>query len=247
VFDLFEVGTFALLGTMTATLKRIALRGLLPADIWERHMIVARLAGKPRTAIDVGGVTGQLEAFMPATEVVTVNVEPPTDVLFDGEVLPFPDRSFDLAVSLDVLEHIERGERLQHFRELARVARERVLLCCPLGTPEHVEAERDLAEWRRSRTGTSDRYLEEHVERGLPTEEELRELASAAGLRFELRFSGDFRVAVERFRAAVEAESRGRRSALTRRFLDAADARRNYQVEPSSGPFTNRAFLVGHP
>jgi hypothetical protein len=232
---------------ITPSIKRTLLRGVLPADIWERHMLVARLAGSPSTAVDVGGVTGQLEAFMPGTEVTTVNVEPPAAVLFDGIDLPFPDDAFDMAMSLDVVEHIKSDQRLQHFCELARVARERVLLCCPLGTPDHVKAEHDLAVWARARTGRSDRYLNEHLERGLPTEEELRELATTAGLRFELRFAGDFRVAVDRFKAATVSQSQGRGRALLRRISDAAQVRRTQRVDAASSRFTNRAFVIGSP
>ena len=41
--------------------------------------------------------------------------------LFDGYNIPFPDKSFDLAISIHVLEHVEH-ERL-FLRELQRVAK----------------------------------------------------------------------------------------------------------------------------
>jgi SAM-dependent methyltransferase len=55
-------------------------------------------------------------------------------ILGDVRHLPFKDRSFDVAMSLEVLEHLEEddGERL--VAELERVAREQILLTTPVGS-----------------------------------------------------------------------------------------------------------------
>jgi ubiquinone/menaquinone biosynthesis C-methylase UbiE len=51
--------------------------------------------------------------------------------LVDGKTLPFPDNSFDLAVSFAVLEHVgNREQQAQFLRELCRVANK-----CVITTP----------------------------------------------------------------------------------------------------------------
>jgi methyltransferase family protein len=216
-------------------------RLIMPADTRDRHVIVAKLCGTPDRVLDVGGVAGELELFLPGSQVTVLNVEGRADRIFDGATLPYPDRSFDVATSLDVLEHIPSPKREQHLRELARVAR-RLVLCCPLGSAGHLEAERQLSAWYRGVTGEPHRYLEEHLERGLPDSAELERLASAAGLEFELLYHGDYREVNRVFRLSVEARRRPR--ALLS--YAAARVRRgrpgDLQAEP--GPATNRVFLV---
>src|SRR4051794_6874493 len=146
-----------------------------PPDTRERHLVAARELGAARTVLDVGGRPGVLTRFLHGAEVTTANVDPPADVLFDGERLPFEGSSFDAATSLDVLEHLPRELWRTHLNEVLRVARARVVVCCPLGTEAHVRAERELAEWYRSLTGDSHRFLREHE---LPSEDELRSLVA---------------------------------------------------------------------
>lgn len=202
---------------------------LVAPDTWERHALAAGLAGFPGSLLDVGGA-GLVRRFLPGTEVTTANVEPPADVVLTGAELPFADGSFDAVTSIDVLEHLPPVERAVHVAELRRVARRRVVLTTPLGTPEHVEAERELAEWHEAVTGRRHRYLDEHLRLGLPTLEELRELAGDG----ELFFHGDFRRAAELFRLGV------RRRPLDLARLALARADRNLAVTPT--PLTNRAF-----
>jgi hypothetical protein len=228
-------------------LGRWARRTRMAADTRERHAIVSDLAGTPATVLDVGGVAGEMEAFLPAATVTSLNVgDESADVHFDGSRIPYGDGSFEVAMSLDVLEHIPAPQRLGHVKELARVAARRAILCCPLGTPEHVAAERELATWYRELTGRPHRFLEEHLERGLPTEAELMEIAAAAG-GFELRFQGDFRDVVEVFRRGVLA----RRRPTPRRLTRYAGARLGRgaagELERRSSPYTNRAFLISPP
>jgi SAM-dependent methyltransferase len=50
-------------------------------------------------------------------------------VLTRGDTLPFPDKSYDGAICIEVLEHIEQTDRF--LREIARVVRQRVLFSVP--------------------------------------------------------------------------------------------------------------------
>jgi Methyltransferase domain len=223
---------------------RWARRRRMADDTWERHTIVAQLVGNPGNVLDVGGVAGDLEAFLRDSQVTALNVgDEKADLHFDGRAVPFEDDAFDAAVSLDVLEHIEPADRTAHLSELRRVARGRVIACCPLGTSQHAAAERELAAWYRELTGSKHRFLEEHLATGLPTEAELRDLADSAG-GFDLRFQGDFRTVNELFRRAVVA----RRRPTPRNIAGYARARVRTRTPPSleerSNPHTNRAFLI---
>lgn len=226
-------------------MERHATRWLLPADTWERHFFVAGFAAEAKTVLDVGGIAEQLASFMPKAEVTALNVgDERADEKFDGLRIPYPDDAFDAAVSLDVLEHIERDSRALHLSELARVAARRVVLCCPLGTPEHVEAERELAAWYRETIGSPHRFLEEHLERGLPTEGEIRELTTAAGLEAELHFHGDFRRANLLFRLSTQLRPHPAPRSLFAYARERLDLRRDRALTADSGPWTNRVFVV---
>jgi SAM-dependent methyltransferase len=65
-------------------------------------------------------------------------------VVGDVRELPFEDRSFDVAVAVDLLEHVPPADRPVALCELARVARRRVVVACPAGQAA-LAADRDLA------------------------------------------------------------------------------------------------------
>jgi SAM-dependent methyltransferase len=91
----------------------------------------------------------------------------------DATALPFADRSFDVVVCLDVLEHVPPGDRATVLGELRRVAARRVVVGCPAGAPA-LEADRELA---RRLGRRSPGWLDEHLDNGFPEPAEL-----AAGL-----------------------------------------------------------------
>src|SRR5918999_4703783 len=119
----------SLLAVRLSSVRRMALAYRLPVDTWERHAVVASLAGRPRTVLDVGGVRRVLAKFMADAAITTANVDSRADVQISGTELPFADAMFDVATSIDVLEHLERHDRGAHLMELARVAQERVVFC----------------------------------------------------------------------------------------------------------------------
>ena len=216
-------------------------------DTRSRHRQVSGLAGSPGTLLDVGGSAGELALFMPGTGIVTANVEPGADVVFDGVSLPFPDKSFDAAVSVDVLEHIDPPLRRRHLTELARVARTRVVLCCPLGSEEHEAAERELAEWHERTTGRRHRFLDEHLLRGLPSAKELAALAEPALADFKLLYAGDFRVANEMFRLTTELKARPTPRRAWRYLRAVVRQRDGAPLVTTATSSSNRAFITGRP
>lgn len=213
-------------------------------DTFERHRLIAELSASPESVLDVGGIRGELRTFLADATITTVNMAgEDADAHFDGDRLPFEDGSFEVAVSLDVLEHIPAEGRPLHFSELTRVARRKVILCCPLGTPEHIAAERELAEWYREITGEDHRFLTEHLETGLPSEIELREFASRTGLPWKIRFHGD----VRRANLAFQHSTRLRHDPSPRHAFQYArvrlDPRRSLTLDTEAAPWSNRAFV----
>jgi len=89
-------------------------------------------------------------------------------VTADVRDLPFPDRSFDAVVALDLLEHVPPADRARALSELRRVTRRRLVVGCPTGEAA-LEADRRLAERLRRPPD----WLAEHVAHGFPRREEL--------------------------------------------------------------------------
>lgn len=84
-------------------------------------------------------------------------------IVGDVRDLPFGDRSFDVAVAVDLLEHVPSADRLVALREIARVTRRRVVVACPSG-PAALAADRRLA----AVLTLPPPWLSEHLENGFP-------------------------------------------------------------------------------
>lgn len=157
----------------------------LPFDQFQRYRLVADLcaplvAERPGLrALEVGGRTGLLGAFLPGAQVAAVDVEP-SDlaglILGDGSRLPFQDGSFDLVAACDTLEHVRPERRADFVRECWRVSRGWVVLAGPYDSPEVRGAEESLAAFLEAKLATRHRYLEEHRSLGLPCLEGTRAL-----------------------------------------------------------------------
>jgi hypothetical protein len=222
-------------------------RALTAADTWERHLVVAQFAGSPRQVFDVGGLPGQLASFLPGTAVIAGNIEPPADLLLERDGLPFRDRAIEVVTSLDALEHVPPPERLAFVADLVRVARRRLVLCCPLGTSEHERAEREIQAWHRELTGRDHPWLVEHLAHGLPTQADLeRWLAQACadGDSWALRYHGDFRVTNEQFKLIVTARRRPTPAAVLSFAARRLTHRPDTELAEHAGRYTNRAFAV---
>jgi SAM-dependent methyltransferase len=108
--------------------------GLL--GLTRRQRILKALDWVVGTALDVGCSDG---AFLSAYQ-NSVGVDRDAQK-GSAENIPFPDRSFDSVVCLDVLEHCE--DQNKALSEMMRVARKRIILSFPLkgfkGHPEFIE------------------------------------------------------------------------------------------------------------
>jgi len=105
-------------------------------------------------------------------------------VLGTATTLPFRDRSIEVIVSCDVLEHIPQADRLEALSEMVRVARRQIIVAAPCGRLAQ-QAEEEVAQVYREKTNEDHPWLKEHLDHGLPDATELettiRSLAEAQG------------------------------------------------------------------
>lgn len=93
--------------------------------------------------------------------------------------LPFGDAAFPVVLCVDVLEHLEPGDRPRAIVELLRVSGRRLVVGVPTGeAAERQDAQLDALYQRVH--GCRHPFLVEHVEHGLPRREDLESWATSA-------------------------------------------------------------------
>jgi hypothetical protein len=150
-------------------------------DIYQRYSFLARLTdiligdgSGTLNLLDVGsGPVALTKAFVsPRFDIVKADADqfgdPSIVQLQPGEPLPFEDAAFDVAVAIEVLEHLPPAERPGLIRELQRVSQQATIVCCPIDTPEVVDAERQFSAYAKAVSGRDVDFLVEHRENGLP-------------------------------------------------------------------------------
>jgi SAM-dependent methyltransferase len=144
---------------------------------------------KPFRLLEVSSGRGGIASFLGLPDAQVCLVDQTVDILAarhstsawrvcaDGCVLPFADRSFDIVVSVDTVEHIPQPRRAAFLEELKRIARWGVIITCPLvsedGRFQARKTDLCLQEELRERNRKVPRWLEEHIDRGHPSVEEL--------------------------------------------------------------------------
>jgi Methyltransferase domain len=214
--------------------------------MWDRLVLAARCVGSASTVIDVGGRGRQLAWFLPSAKVSTANIVPPADFIVDARVLPFTDGEFDVVTSCDTLEHMPAEQRPEHVAELVRIARRRLVLCCPYGSPAKQKAEWDVAEVVRDVVGTTLPYLQEHLEFGFPPEDDVTAMVRAAAPSAQVRclYYGDFLSGNALLLDGVRARWGHDPKALLRFVWNAYLRPRRPRLELTSTTTTARLYLI---
>jgi SAM-dependent methyltransferase len=133
------------------------------------------------TALDVGSGSRGIAALLPRSWEVTVldadfrdygaadgaGLRHARAILGDVRAMPFEDSSFDVVVAIDLLEHVPADDRDRAITEICRVARERVVIACPVGAAAFA-ADRRIAARLAERRRPLPVWLEEHLRHGFP-------------------------------------------------------------------------------
>jgi hypothetical protein len=161
-------------------------------DYWLRYALVLRgldneCPGGSERVIEVSSGRGGLAWVWRRADLQICSVDRSEKLLLDGRAgnawrvcadgtrLPFPDDYFDAAVSVDTVEHLPQELRSPFVEELKRVAREAVVVTCPMQSDDDQFRARDfdlkLHTAIAKRGGVQPEWLEEHIQQGHPTRE----------------------------------------------------------------------------
>ena len=88
--------------------------------------------------------------------------------------LPFDSSSFDVVLSVDMLEHLGRDDRRKAIFEMLRVAKKKLLIGTPCGKAAF-EQDKELNKYYRKCFSKNFTFLREQLNFGLPEKEEIRD------------------------------------------------------------------------
>ncbi len=141
--------------------------------------------------LDVGGRGAKLNWFLPEQTKYTILDKAPEPEDLDCEYrqgnvqkIPFSDRNFDLVISTDMLEHIDKPFRAPAIREMLRVSKNYLILGIPCGNGLISKAEEIIGNQYKSVSGNEHPFLNEHKFYGLPPEDKIDEILEKEGAEF---------------------------------------------------------------
>ncbi len=162
---------------------------MLDFDSWQRCETVKHLLNwalpDPGRVLDVGGYPGRMRSMAPDHEWIICDplVDAPGEQMRGSAVhLPVRDQSFDMSVSLDVLEHIDPKDRASVLQEMIRVSRTGLILTFPFKDTLVEAAEKQVCDAYTHLHHKDHPWLAEHAQNPLPdTEEIIQQLQSFGG------------------------------------------------------------------
>jgi hypothetical protein len=129
------------------------------------------------TLLDIGGANKSQSSYFPGRNIYVLNIK---DYNVDKKIhfvkgsmmnIPFRNNSFDIVVSNDTLEHINKEDREKGIKEMIRVAKKFVVIGVPCGKAA-LKYERIILKIGRL-FGKKMKWLTEHQKAKLPMENEI--------------------------------------------------------------------------
>lgn len=174
-----------------------------PFDQYQRYRateeiirIIKKETGKKRLRIlDVGGYfknsqgqdTLPLKEFLPEEDIFVLDMVEchlPHYIQGDATATPFPQKTFDVLVCQDVLEHIPPKDRETFLKNLLQLVKSFVVLGAPFKTENTVLAEKILYEYIWRTLKGRHRELEEHIQNGLPDTKDMESFLKGKRLSY---------------------------------------------------------------
>ncbi len=164
-----------------------------PTDIFIRYLPILHIADAIRQKdeqleiLDVGGANGIAAELLEKDSVIIADLaafEHENMVIADAARLPFVDDTFDIAISIDTLEHIHPTSREKVMEEVLRVCIRGALLVFPYNHTQIVKAERKILEFQ-DHLGIDARFLHEHEEYGLVKISQVEGYLARTGYAYE--------------------------------------------------------------
>jgi len=120
----------------------------------------------------------------------------------DATRLPFDEHSFDVVISVDMIEHLDRYKRKKAIEEMARVAKRLIVIAVPSGA--HAQAEDALLykEYKKIHK-EGYQFYDEQIYFGLPKTDDMKKIIESSlsklGNEFHLSVFGNETIALHRF------------------------------------------------
>jgi cyclopropane fatty-acyl-phospholipid synthase-like methyltransferase len=99
--------------------------------------------------------------------------------------MPFADKTFDIVMSCDVLEHIPKEDRTTFIKETARVTKDLVIIAAPFNLAGVREQEISANKYYKDMQGEDHRWLLEHLLDELPNLQEAELTLGKHGLEVD--------------------------------------------------------------
>ena len=161
----------------------------LPFDQYQRYktaeMIISQIKSfksieKIRVIEIEANVQQNLGKLLPDEDITYLDINIPEEyknnpLFIEGDatdLINISDKEYDIAVSLDVFEHIDPHKRMNYIKELNRVARYGAIFCAPYNFDYVSDAENRVNSFYYALYGEDYPWLKEHKTNGLPNLDE---------------------------------------------------------------------------